>query len=890
MISDLAAFAQDPAATQVLEWMRDGRWRKARDAAKDLCKRDRAKYLPLLVESNVGLVREMLGKGLVKEAGTVVDYLQTLAPAELIATLRAEMAAPPSKRTADDVVPGEGAVWWALALRVDGTAREISPADLAAVDQLVTDAYQPPVTGGDERAQQLAAELAAVRTACDATGDGRWDEAREALRALPRQSVFRHWRMFLRGVRCVFEDQEETARQCFGELPPGGALARAARAFDPGLLAAGPVAPATARIPFYLTATGQPAAWGGPILAASVAWKAGKRLKAIQEMHTGMKGIFPSQQAGLPAVLTEAVLPYRLGMDEADFELSGNVADYFGVFDKRKSRHDPAVLLTILRPMCVTDAGEIPPGDLDRNWRMVIDAWNRSEGKDPLRDSMAWQWLGEMLGKPVKESFGMTAFSRPPGPDFAKARKALDKAVECDPENEAAWLSLLALLERQGDAKTHNRLLGELVKRFPRNKSILVKAGNHALDRKTYDKSLAALRAALALDPLDKEVKQSMLIALVLQAREYARKARPVAPLWAEMEPLLEDRPGRGFPMLARWISRLRQSLLDPDAESARQAGAEALRLAPSTVERLFLEDSLAAAYRIAPRADWESEWEAELQRGGFGWGIFSNALDLLAFASQIKSWGWRENSRAGVWLLEALGVLLGGNPPQDPDGLLVFLDHWDSLQKGLTDHARHLFGLCMNEISHELEQSAPAGKRKVDPRLRLANLMLVVRGRGHLYLPKDKFLQDLDTVAKDAAALGMAAVVARVKALRERLEKAERDAAVQEPDDDWDEDEDENGFESAYFEDDDDLPAGAEDLEKLVKAYADAIMNGDERGLSKIRNSLSKLDFTEDEIRAAIKKVDLEITARPPPKPSGGYQKKPARRPANDPNQPDLF
>ena len=888
MTSDLAAFAQDPAAAPILDWMRDGRWRKARDAAKDLWKRDRARYLPLLVESNVGLVREMLGKGLVKEAGTVVDYLQTLAPAALMATLRAEMAAPAGKRTAGDAVPGEGAVWWAVALRVDGTAQEISPADLATVDQLVADAYQPPVTGGDERVLRLAAELAAVRAACDATGDGRWDEAREALRALPRQSIFRHWRMFLRGVRCVFEDQEETARQCFGELPPGGALARAARAFDPGLLVPGPVAPATARIPLYLAASGQPAAWGGPILAASVAWKAGKRLKAFQEMHTGMKGIFPSQQAGLPAVLTEAMLPYRPGMNDADFELSGSLAEYFGIFEERKSRHVPEVLLAILRPMCVADAGEIPPGDLERSWRLVIDSWKRGEGADPLRDSMAWQWLGEMLGKPAAESFGMTAFLRPPRADFARARKALDKAVECDPDNEAAWLSLLNLLDLQGDSKTHNRVLGELVKRFPRNKTILVRAGNHALDRKAYDKSLAALRAALALDPLDKEVKQSMLIALVRQAREFLRKGRPVAAIWAEMEPLLEDRPGRGFHMLARWISRVRQSLLDSDGESARQAGAEAVRLAPSTVERLFMEDSLAAAYRIELRAEWAGEWTAELKRGEFGWGVFSNALDLLAFVSNVKGWGWRENTRAGDWLLDALGVLLGGNSPKDPDGLLVFLDHWDLLQKGLTEHASHLFALCLNELSQGLARSAPAGKRKVDPRLRLANLMLVVRGRGHLYLRKDKFLPDLDIVAKDAAALGMTAVVARVKALRERLEKTERDAAFQEPDDDWDEDE--NGFESAFFEGDDDLPAGMEDLEKLVQAYADAVMNRDLRSISEARNALTELDITEDEMRAAIEKVHREMTTRPPPKPSGGYQKKPARPPVSETTQPELF
>ena len=90
MTVDLAAYAQDPAAAQTLSWMKDGRWRKARDAAKELVKRDRTRYLPLLVEANVGLTREMLGKGLVKEATTVVDYLASIAPPARVAALRAE--------------------------------------------------------------------------------------------------------------------------------------------------------------------------------------------------------------------------------------------------------------------------------------------------------------------------------------------------------------------------------------------------------------------------------------------------------------------------------------------------------------------------------------------------------------------------------------------------------------------------------------------------------------------------------------------------------------------------------------------------------------------------------------------------------------------------------
>ena len=66
--SDLTSFASDTAAAPTLGFMRDGKWRKARDAAKDLCKKDRPRYMPLLVEANAGLARELIGKGLAKDA------------------------------------------------------------------------------------------------------------------------------------------------------------------------------------------------------------------------------------------------------------------------------------------------------------------------------------------------------------------------------------------------------------------------------------------------------------------------------------------------------------------------------------------------------------------------------------------------------------------------------------------------------------------------------------------------------------------------------------------------------------------------------------------------------------------------------------------------------
>ncbi len=56
------------------EFLAARKFRKARDEFKLLCKVDRAKYLPLLIQANQGLVRDMLSKGMVSEAQQVVAY------------------------------------------------------------------------------------------------------------------------------------------------------------------------------------------------------------------------------------------------------------------------------------------------------------------------------------------------------------------------------------------------------------------------------------------------------------------------------------------------------------------------------------------------------------------------------------------------------------------------------------------------------------------------------------------------------------------------------------------------------------------------------------------------------------------------------------------------
>ena len=79
------------AEQRTREFMAQSKWRKAREQVKPLVKLDRARFLPLLIEANMGLAREMIAKGHVAEARQVLAYLATIAPREQLVGLEVDI-------------------------------------------------------------------------------------------------------------------------------------------------------------------------------------------------------------------------------------------------------------------------------------------------------------------------------------------------------------------------------------------------------------------------------------------------------------------------------------------------------------------------------------------------------------------------------------------------------------------------------------------------------------------------------------------------------------------------------------------------------------------------------------------------------------------------------
>ncbi|MFZ1986930.1 MAG: hypothetical protein WAU91_21135, partial [Desulfatitalea sp.] len=85
-------------------------------------------------------------------------------------------------------------------------------------------------------------------------------------------------------------------------------------------------------------------------------------------------------------------------------------------------------------------------------------------------------------------------------------------------------LSLIRFYETNGDTGKVNKLLDRMVKQFPGEKDVLFKAGQRCLERKALVKGMSYLEQALALDPMDKIVRETFIVACIKAAHNYASK------------------------------------------------------------------------------------------------------------------------------------------------------------------------------------------------------------------------------------------------------------------------------------------------------------------------------------------------------------------------------
>ena len=486
-----------------------GRFRKARDTYKILCKQDREKYLPRLIEANRRLAERLMENGQISEAEQVLAYLKTIAPSSIM--------------LANDVCLALKKHDWQIAL--EGALRLRNSThderDRAVVADALVLAF-PDVKEAGRLALPEASDLAAIVGALRCVSEERWEQAQELLRPVPRGSLFAAWKILVKGMIAFYAGDPEKVEALFAQLPPDSVPARAANAFrlflgtdHPQKFDEPAVEQAAQGACFLLNAT----ELAPLLLRADRSWRAGRHADSYKEMRQAPG--FPSEQPDLAGALSDFYFKAPFAMRDAASE---RYREWFArLADSVRFKDDREARLTY-RFLGCAEIDDPFSGEIEHFWRMFLQF---CPADDPLSGKIA---------SLVLERVGAHCAQREPAVPFLfdeegermldgdGAIRLLEESIKSDPSNLSAYLKLLDVYEFAEQHNDRNRLLDRMAELFPKDKAVLLRAGQESLKRNGYFKGIRYLERAHSLDALDPEVLQTLVSAYARLARQYYQK------------------------------------------------------------------------------------------------------------------------------------------------------------------------------------------------------------------------------------------------------------------------------------------------------------------------------------------------------------------------------
>jgi len=491
-----------------------GRFRQARDTYKVLCKQDRQKFLPGLIEANTRLAEEMIQNGMISEAEALLTYLKTIASSSSVAAIEVSFALKKNDWPS---------AWDAAAHSLKDAAAVHDERFRATVADALVLAFPSDQEIGSLNLPE-ASELAAIVNALRCVSEERWEQAQELLRPIPRGSLFAAWKILVKGMIAFYTGDLKKAETLLAHLPPHGVTMGAAHAFRVFLG------------PEYLQKFKEP--WIGRMLEsacrllnstdlapalmrADQSWRAARHTDSYKEIRQAPG--FPSEQPDLAGALSDFYFKAPFAMPDAAHD------KYIGWFDRLAGsgqfKNDLEARLTY-RLLGCAEFDNPYSEEIEDFWRLFLQYYPKDA---PLRskvESLSLERVGAHFGEREDAnpfSFGeeMDAQSRDP----EGAVRLLKESIECDPSNLDAYLKLLDVYEWAKRDNDRDRLLDRMTESFPKDKGVLLRAGRESLNRNACMKAIQYLERAHSLDALDPEVLDILASAYVrLGQQQYVKK------------------------------------------------------------------------------------------------------------------------------------------------------------------------------------------------------------------------------------------------------------------------------------------------------------------------------------------------------------------------------
>ncbi len=612
-------------ARKAAEHLAAGRFRQAVDAYKKLYKTDRDGYRASLKAAYEGLYRQRIAKGLLEEAAMVVAQIEALS--------------------------GEPAFDERLRLclkRQDfAQAAHIAGEALCAPDRFSTQEMQraadvlvvafDPVPAERALPPNIFSDLDRIRAALKSVAGESWQEALDKIKPIGTRSVFASWKLFIKGLCAFYGQEDEKALTAFSKVPAASAAAAAAAPYQ-ALLRNNPGQEAESKDTRLATGICVVAGYGAvaaDLARAEYLWT----VKRFRDSHIHLQRTiedFPICSRGLTRSLT--TLYYN-----ACFEMPPRPAQKYIAHLVRSAFNGgadtAAAQLWAQRSLALySEDHEDSDAFILDQWEKFIALYESLNGDSPRVRSLVYARLGDIFSieMPDDDPFSFFFFRRRrKGPHLRNeemAQLCYQKSVDAAPAAMQPQLAQVVFFEKIGAASSVNRLLDKLIRQFPDEKEVLVKAGVRCTERKAFVKAMRYLDRALALDPMDKDLRENFIVTCIRAARQYSVKANPKkaralllrALEWADTD---SDHFNRGPACLyVRWTA---MAQIYGDEADARQWWAQAVdHWQGSALKQHFFYWSVARAYGVAPRFTKESEaLVAKALKGAF---CIDTALDCI--------------------------------------------------------------------------------------------------------------------------------------------------------------------------------------------------------------------------------------------------------------------
>jgi len=493
-------------------------YRRAKEWLKELCKRSKEQYLPQLIECYNGLAKQMLEKGQTAEAKIIFDHIRFLAGDKVDPFAEAQLAT----RSGDYLAAAE-----VLIRRYGDGNKPLNTEDgRGMADALVVAFEDIPLL--KEENPKLYGELTAVRRALEHVCAGRFTDALSELKHIRLQSVFAGWRLFIKGLCAFYTGENSRAREAFCRLGNESLLSRAARPFiviidkDTRLTSRDEVKePLLQQVCRILNMSDMATA----LPRAEYLWRLRRYADSYAHVAQTLNG-FPSEEPGLSHTLSLFYFNAISHMDpwQADKYLTG----IHSVLRKKNNASIDFLFFTRMRNLYFDNNPKVPDHDYLRTWEEFLIFYHQVHGENSKLRALVYAHLGDIFAREEDSDPFAFIFERKKQKagirNFELAEDAYENSLKLNGHDKDVHLKILRLYEIAGDNSKRNKKLDEIIRLFPDDKDSLAKNGNFCIERKAFLKGIEFLKRAAALDPLDRNNRESLCIAYIKASQHFAKQ------------------------------------------------------------------------------------------------------------------------------------------------------------------------------------------------------------------------------------------------------------------------------------------------------------------------------------------------------------------------------